>query len=139
MWLRFAEGIGVDREDVRSAERTHATDRLLQTYRDLTGRASLAAGVAAVYAYERQVPEVSTSKIDGLRRHYAIEDARTLEFFKVHGVLDVEHSGAERDMIEQLSDGDENEALAATSAALDAWWAFLTAVDRAPVAVPAAS
>jgi hypothetical protein len=42
-------------------------------------------------------------------------------------------------MIEQLSDGDENEALAATSAALDAWWAFLTAVDRAPVAVPAAS
>jgi pyrroloquinoline-quinone synthase len=133
MWLRFAEGIGVSRDDVRSARRTEATDRLLQTYRDLTGRAPLSAGVAAVYAYERQVPEVSTSKIEGLQRHYAIDDARTLEFFKVHGVLDVEHSGAERDMIEQLADGDESETLEATGAALDAWWSFLTAVDRAPV------
>ena len=137
MWLRFAEGIGVSRDDVRSARRTEATERLLQTYRDLTGRAPLSAGVAAVYAYERQVPEVSTSKIEGLQRHYAIDDARTLEFFKVHGVLDVEHSGAERDMIEQLADGDESETLEATGAALDAWWSFLTAVDRAPVGAQA--
>ena len=130
MWLRFAEGIGVDRDDVRSAEPNEATAALLETYRDVTNSAPVAAGVAAVYAYERQVPEVATSKIDGLRRHYGVEDARTLEFFKVHGVLDVEHSGAEREMVGELAGDAEGEVLEAARAALDAWWRFLTAVDE---------
>jgi pyrroloquinoline-quinone synthase len=137
LWLRFAEGIGVSREDVRSSERNDATDRLLETYRELTSRGSLAAALAAIYAYERQVPEISSSKIDGLERHYDVRDARTLEFFKVHGVLDVEHSSAERRMVEELANGDDAVTLDATSAALDAWWSFLTAVDREPAATAA--
>ncbi len=135
LWLRFAEGIGVDREDVRSAEPNEATARLLQTYRELTRAAPLAAGLAAIYAYERQVPEVASSKIDGLRQHYGAEDSRTLEFFKVHGVLDVEHSGAERRMVEELAGDDEAEVLCATEDALDAWWSFLSAVDGTPEVV----
>jgi hypothetical protein len=43
-------------------------------------------------------------------------------------VLDVEHSGTKREMLGRL-------VLAATQRALDAWWDFLTAVDR-PAAVP---
>jgi pyrroloquinoline-quinone synthase len=137
MWLRFAEGIGVTREDVRSAARNEATEALLQQYREVTTEAPVAAGVAAVYAYERQVPEVAAAKIDGLRKHYDIDDLRTLQFFKVHGVLDIEHSGAEREMLGELVVGqDESVVLAATERALDAWWDFLTAVDQ-PATVPA--
>jgi pyrroloquinoline-quinone synthase len=93
--------------------------------------ASLAAGVAALYAYEGQVPEVATEKINGLRDRYDVDDARTLSFFTVHSTLDIEHSGAEREMIASLavSEADEEAAVAATSAALDAWWGFLSAVD----------
>ncbi|HSH22141.1 MAG TPA: CADD family putative folate metabolism protein [Candidatus Caenarcaniphilales bacterium] len=130
MWLRFAEGIGVDREDVKNAPHNPATDALVGLYRELTREAPVAAGVAALYAYERQVPQVAGSKIEGLQKHYDVGDARTLKFFVVHGVLDVEHSDAERQMVAALAANAEAEPIEqATRQALDAWWNFLTAVD----------
>ena len=131
MWLRFGEGIGVDRADVRSAEWNEGTQELLSTYWSAVSEGPLAAGVAALYAYEGQVPEVATEKINGLRDRYGVDDARTLTFFTVHSTLDIEHSGAERDMIASLasSEADEAAAVAATRAALDGWWGFLSAVD----------
>ena len=140
LWLRFAEGIGVSRDDVRASEPNDATTELLDMYRDVTRDAPVAAGLAALYAYERQVPEVATSKIEGLQRNYAVEEPRTLEFFRVHGVLDVEHSGQERRMIEDLvaDEAGADAVVAATGRALDTWWAFLTAVDPEPAAAVAA-
>jgi pyrroloquinoline-quinone synthase len=132
LWLRFGEGIGVDRSDVRSATPNEGTQALLHSYWSAVTDAPIAAGIAALYAYEGQVPEVATEKINGLRNLYGVDDPRTLGFFTVHSTLDVEHSGAERDMIASLatSEADEEAALAATRAALDAWWGFLSAVDN---------
>jgi pyrroloquinoline-quinone synthase len=131
LWLRFAEGIGVARDDVRSAKPNEGTRQLLDTYWSAATDAPLAAGIAAMYAYEGQVPEVATEKINGLRDRYGVDDARTLAFFTVHSTLDIEHSGAERAMIAELSaDAEDTEAvLTSTRAALDAWWGFLDAVD----------
>ena len=139
LWLRFAEGIGVKREDVRSAELNEATEALVNLYGELSREAPVPAAVAALYAYERQVPQVSGSKIDGLKEHYGIDDARTLSFFKVHGVLDIEHSGAEREMLGALAqDADEKSIEDATRRTLDAWWNFLTAVDQPAMAAATA-
>jgi len=136
LWLRFAEGVGVSREDVASATPNEATKALVDMYFDVTGDASVAEGVAALYAYERQVPQVAGSKIDGLAKHYGIDDKRSTKFFAVHGVMDIEHSGAEREMLGELAaDADPAPIEAATARALEAWWNFLSAVDLpAPVA-----
>jgi pyrroloquinoline-quinone synthase len=128
LWLRFAEGIGVDREEVLGARRNEATDSLVQTYVDAAREAPVAAGVAAVYAYERQVPAVAKAKLDGLRQRYGISDSRTLGFFETHSVLDVEHSEAERRIVADLGPENEDEVLKATEAALEGWWGFLDAV-----------
>jgi pyrroloquinoline-quinone synthase len=131
LWLRFGEGIGVDREEIRGATRNPGTQQLLDTYWSAVTDAPLAAGIAAMYAYEGQVPEVATEKINGLRERYGVDDARTLAFFAVHSTLDIEHSDAERSMIAELASGsdDADAVLASTRAALDAWWGFLDAVD----------
>lgn len=131
MWLRFAEGIGADRESVRRADRNAGTQALLDTYWSSVSDGPIAAGIAALYAYEGQVPEVATEKIRGLVEQYGVDDPRTLAFFTVHSTLDVEHSGAERAMIAALapSPADEEAVLASTRAALDAWWGFLDAVN----------
>jgi pyrroloquinoline-quinone synthase len=130
LWLRFAEGMGVSRDDVRGAERNEATQALVDTYWNAASNAPVAAGVAAVYAYERQVPQVALAKIDGLKQRYGVTNGRTLGFFETHATLDVEHSEAERRIIADLGPADEDAVLASTSAALDAWWKFLDAVDR---------
>lgn len=131
MWLRFGEGIGVERTSVRSATRNEGTRGLLDTYWAAVSDGPIAAGIAALYAYEGQVPEVATEKIRGLVEQYGVDDPRTLAFFTVHSTLDVEHSGAERSMISDLAPtpADEEAVLAATAAALDAWWGFLDAVN----------
>jgi pyrroloquinoline quinone (PQQ) biosynthesis protein C len=72
---------------------------------------------------------VAQAKIDGLRQRYGVTDGRTLGFFETHATLDVEHSAAERKIIADLGPADEEAVLASTSAALDAWWRFLDAVD----------
>jgi pyrroloquinoline-quinone synthase len=103
----------------------------METYWGLATDGSPAAGIAALYAYEAQVPEVAAEKINGLRDRYGIDDARTLAFFTVHATLDLEHSGAERDAIRRTTETEpaSDAALAATSRALDAWWGFLDAVN----------
>jgi pyrroloquinoline-quinone synthase len=129
LWLRFAEGMGVDRRDVVGAARTEATEALVDTYRRSATEAPVAAGVAAIHAYERQVPAVAGAKIDGLRRHYGVSDPRTLEFWEVHRSLDEEHAGAERAVLADLTAADPEPALASTREALDGWWRFLDSVD----------
>jgi pyrroloquinoline-quinone synthase len=131
LWLRFAEGLGLARDDVIGASLNEATRALVETYRRAAFERPVAAGVAALYAYERQVPDVATAKIDGLKRNYGISDERTLAFFETHAVLDEDHAGAERAIVVQTADGDGPEVLEATGAALDAWWSFLDAVDPA--------
>ncbi len=82
----------------------------------------MAAGVAAVYAYEAQVPRVAQAKIDGLRANYGIEDRPALSFFEVHAALDVEHSAAERAIVGATTGEDADLAVEAARDALDAWW-----------------
>jgi pyrroloquinoline-quinone synthase len=132
LWLRFAEGLGVSREDVRGAGWNDATRDLVASYRRLAFEGPVAAGVAALYAYEKQVPRVAASKIDGLRKFYGITGGPALQFFEVHASLDVEHSGQEARIVEDLGAGHETEVLEAASGALDAWWRFLDAVDPKP-------
>ena len=130
LWLRFAEGIGVDRADVKSAERNEATQALVDLYADMSKNAPVPAAVAALYAYERQVPDTSTSKIEGLAKHYGVDDKRSTSFFAVHSTLDIEHSGAERQMLGELAVGADESAIEdATQRTLEAWWNFLSAVD----------
>ena len=131
LWLRFGEGIGVERDSVCAATPNAGTRGLLDAYWSSVTDASLAAGIAALYAYEGQVPEVATEKIRGLVEHYGTNDPRTLAFFTVHSTLDVEHSAAERSMIATLAPtaADEDAVLRSTRSALDAWWGFLDAVN----------
>jgi pyrroloquinoline-quinone synthase len=129
LWLRFAEGVGVSRDDVQNAPRNEATQRLVDLYAEITSSEPVVAGMTAMYAYERQVPEVAPSKIDGLKTHYGITEGPALQFFQVHGELDIEHSATERALIAGAAEGNEAAVESAAARVLDAWNDFLSAVD----------
>src|SRR5262249_12532237 len=136
LWLDFAEGLGVAAESVRTAVPNDATRALIETYRRAATDAPVAAGVAAIYAYERQVPAVAKAKIEGLRDRYGIVDARTVGFFETHATVDVKHAEGEREIIRALGSAECDAVVDATRAALGAWWDFLTAVDSGQPAQP---
>ena len=70
LWLRFAESLGLSAEEVRATEKQPETTALINTFRSVCGDGATAEGLAALYAYESQIPAVSESKIDGLKKHY---------------------------------------------------------------------
>ena len=130
LWKQFAAALGVTEEDLAAASPLPATQRLIETFSDLCRNRPYYAGLAALHAFESQVPAIAAVKIDGLRRLYGIEDPSGVEFFSVHEQADVWHSAAEWELIERAADSPAKQAevLRATQAACDALWSFLDGV-----------
>src|SRR5204862_4522758 len=130
LWLRFCEALGLDREEVRSGTANTATRHLIATMRSLAREGALHEGLAALYAYESQIPDVAKAKIEGLAKWYGIQKDRDIAFFAVHMDADVAHSQTSREILRDLCD-DESKTNAADSAAsrtLDALYGFLDSV-----------
>ena len=119
LWMEFANGLGVSKDEVLASKPTPRTINLVETYTSLCKRGQDEA-LGALYAYEAQFPEVAKAKADGLRSHYEISEDSTLAFFDLHSTLDVEHAKAIKT---GLNDSDYSRESA--HLALDAWWGML--------------
>jgi pyrroloquinoline-quinone synthase len=132
LWLRFAEGLGVSRENVQHTDLLPETKVSVGTMKRLSGSEDYREGLAALYAYESQIPEVARTKRDGLRSFYGIEDARTVAFFRVHEEADLIHRQVERDILaaQTLDYDSKSKVLEAADKAAHALWTFLDGVHE---------
>jgi pyrroloquinoline-quinone synthase len=131
LWLNFAEGLGVSDADARSTEKTPETKNLIDTFRSVCGDGSIAEGLAALYAYESQIPAICESKIDGLKKYYGFANPEHYRYFTVHIVADREHSAAERSMLGAYVDNHSFESVkASVNRVLNALWEMLSGVCR---------
>jgi pyrroloquinoline-quinone synthase len=131
LWLKFAKALGVADADAKSAEQWPETKNLIDTFRSICGKASTAEGLAALYAYESQIPEICESKIDGLKKHYGFTNPEHYEYFTVHIEADREHSADERDMLNaHVNEQNFKSVKASVNRILDALWEILSGVCR---------
>lgn len=130
LWLRFCESLGLDRETVKSGTANDATRTLIATMKSLARDGALHEGLAALYAYESQIPAVAKAKIEGLAKNYAISADRDVAFFRVHMDADVVHSETSRGLLRDLCATPEKSAAAeqAATRTLDALYGFLDSV-----------
>jgi pyrroloquinoline-quinone synthase len=128
LWLMFACGLGESDDAVRGQQLNRETEALIDTFRRLS-RKSYASGLGALYAYESQFPGVASAKIEGLIDRYGIADEETLRFFRVHESADIEHSAVCRALLDQLPEGEREEAIAAGEELAGALWNFLSGVE----------
>jgi len=109
LWLRFAEGLGLERSAVLNHAPLPTTTASVQKLQALARYDNPLCGLTALYAYESQIPEVSTTKIAALREFYGITSDRSLAFFKVHEQADVVHSQMTQSAINQLASPQDHE------------------------------
>ena len=128
LWRDFAGALGVSEEDVTSGASLPGTQHVVRKFREICAERSVAEAVAALYAYEAQVPEIATTKIDGLKKFYGITEPKGLAYFEVHEEADKAHRAAWREWLEANANGNEEAILASTDEALDALWGALSAV-----------
>ena len=124
LWLDFAEGLGLDRDEVRSAEPTARTRNLVETYTTLANKGA-DEGLGAIYAYESQFAAVAAAKGDGLRSHYGVEDSKATSFFDLHADLDEHHARVMRSAFSDTARSQE-----AAGLALEAWWRMLDQFEQ---------
>jgi pyrroloquinoline-quinone synthase len=131
LWLQFAEGLGVSDVEARNTAKEPETKSLIDTFRSVCGDGSTAEGLAALYAYESQIPAICESKIDGLKKHYGFTDPKHYQYFTVHIEADREHCAAERKMLESFINKENFKSVkASVNRVLDALWEMLSGVCR---------
>ena len=131
LWLKFAEGLGVSASDVRKSEKWSETTDLIDIFRQACRDGSTAEGLAALYAYESQIPEICESKIDGLKKHYGFTSPEHYQYFTVHIEADREHSATERKLLSgYIDDRNFGSVKVSVNLVLDALWEVLSGVCR---------
>src|SRR5215467_13352805 len=128
LWRDFAEALGVNPVQMASSASLPGTEYVVAKFREICSNRSAAEAVAALYAYEAQVPEIATTKIDGLKKFYGITEPKALAYFEVHEEADKAHRAAWREWLEANAAGNDEAILKSTNEALDALWGALSAV-----------
>ena len=125
LWKQFALAAGADESSLDLVKQEYFTSDLIENFFRLS-HSSYAEGLGALYAYERQVPEIAETKIKGLIDHYNISTDQGLEYFVVHKDADVLHREQSEKLMLQLN---EEEQVLAEEAALSTGhmlWNFLS-------------
>lgn len=101
LWVRFAKALGISRSDLINyggSEKTNeAVDKLM-------GLSSLTfeEAAAAMYAYEMELPKISRSKIDGLKKFYDMDSEDAIKYFETHEEADVRHAQVWREILQSI-------------------------------------
>jgi pyrroloquinoline-quinone synthase len=131
LWLDFAEGLGMDREVAKTRVPLPHIQELLAVFRNLMR--SPAKALAALYAYESQIPRIAKEKVRTLGTCYRT-DARTRRYFVLHRLVDQHHSQVWRRELANLLESEPgltDEALAGGTEAASALWRALDGIEEA--------
>ena len=132
IWLDFAEGMGAHPAEVRAHQPVPEVRELIDAFMSIARTASNPEVVAALWAYEMQVPRVAREKYVKLREKYAADDV-TCGYFDLHAIADVYHAQTWKRKLEyELRDnpGSEEAALQSAETAAKALWHALDGIDR---------
>ncbi|MDQ3914394.1 MAG: iron-containing redox enzyme family protein [Actinomycetota bacterium] len=115
LWLRFASAVGAGAAEVASTPAEAETLACIEAFESAARARSPLFALGMIYGYESQTPGVCETKISGLRNLYGV-GGPGLEYFELHGELDVEHADELAAAIEELA-GDEEDLRAAEEGA----------------------
>ena len=127
LWKNFAIAMGADAERIEEVKAEKYTSDLIDNFFKY-GRSSYAEGLASLYTYERQVPEVADTKIKGLKQHYGVNSKEGLEFFETHKKADVYHRVECEKLLDGLSKEEQEKAEKAALSTAKYLWNFLSGV-----------
>jgi pyrroloquinoline-quinone synthase len=132
-WIMFSTAMGVQRNDLTSYKGENETSMAVSTLSQLTER-SLEEAVAAMYAYEKELPKISRSKIDGLKKFYGVQSNEATKYLEIHEEVDLRHSEVWKNILKTIPEEKQERALNAAISSLEAQNKLLDSVQKKYVA-----
>lgn len=128
-WIMFSTAMGVQRNDLTSYKGENETNMAVSTLSQLTER-SLEEAVAAMYAYEKELPKISKSKIDGLKKFYGVQSNEATKYLEIHEEVDLRHSEVWKNILKTIPEDKQECALNAAISSLEAQNKLLDSVHK---------
>ena len=118
-WIKFSSSLNIDKNELMDYGGDELTKQAINDLITLT-RSSFEEAVAALYAFEKELPKISETKLDGLSKFYGITDDDSNEYFRIHKEVDIYHSKVWENIINESSDDKKEKMLNAAKKSLRA-------------------
>jgi len=100
-WITFAGELGISEDELISYSGTTKTRKAVSDLNELMN--TFDGGACAMYAFEKEIPKISQTKLDGLAEFYGITSNEATEYFKLHTEADIRHAASWRNILENSS------------------------------------
>ena len=128
LWKNFALAMGADKDKIEDVKREWFTNDMIENFFH-QARKSYAEGLASLYTYERQIPEIAETKIRGLKNFYGVTSKEGLEFFEAHKAADVIHRKECEKLLDALTEEEKSKAEKASMLTARYLWNFLSGLQ----------
>ncbi len=128
LWKNFAMAMGADEKEIETVKLEPFTKNMIDNFFD-QARSSYAEGLASLYTYERQIPEIAETKIQGLKKFYGVSSKEGLEFFEAHKSADVIHRAECEKLLDALPKDEQQKAENASLKTAKFLWNFLSGIS----------
>ncbi len=106
LWIDFAVELGVSEDELTSYTGLTKTCKAVSDLNELMN--TYEGGSCAMYAFEKEIPKISQTKLDGLAEFYGITSDEATEYFKLHTEADIRHTASWRNILEKSSTDSNN-------------------------------
>ncbi|QLH02342.1 pyrroloquinoline quinone biosynthesis protein PqqC [Nitrosopumilus cobalaminigenes] len=100
-WIAFAGELGIPEDELISYSGTAKTQKAVSDLNQLMD--TFDGGACAMYAFEKEIPKISQTKLDGLAEFYGMTSNEATEYFKLHTEADIRHAASWRNILEKSS------------------------------------
>ena len=101
LWEKFAGSMGISESELQEYEGLEKTKRAVSNLGSLMD--SFDNGACAMYAFEKEIPKVSKTKLEGLKEFYGIDAKDAIEYFEEHMTADIRHAASWQKIIDNTS------------------------------------
>jgi pyrroloquinoline-quinone synthase len=106
LWIDFAVELGVSEDELTSYTGLTKTCKAVSDLNELMN--TYEGGACAMYAFEKEIPKISQTKLDGLAEFYGMTSDEATEYFKLHTEADIRHTASWRNILEKSSTDSNN-------------------------------
>ena len=106
LWIDFAGELGVSEDELISYTGLTKTRNAVSDLNELMN--TYEGGACAMYAFEKEIPKISQTKLDGLAEFYKMTSDEATEYFKLHTEADIRHTISWRNILKKSSTDSNN-------------------------------
>ena len=105
-WIKFSGELGISEQELTSYSGLEKTKKAVSDLSSLMN--TFEGGSCAMYAFEKEIPKISQTKLDGMAQFYGMTNDEATEYFKLHTEADIRHAAAWRNILQTSQSNTED-------------------------------